>query len=139
MRVSKARASGPKEEIWKWIRPGAKQSTVIDRIWRVIRAKMVFRVEDLIILAGAKRETVRWYIKTLRHAGFVRPAKAVGRGVEWRLLRDPGPKRPHIVKTKTVHCQGKAIHCQGKGHTLSRQKSFPEPESELYFASKNFS
>jgi hypothetical protein len=72
-----------------------QQGEIVDRVWKVIRCKKVFTLIELIIIAEVKRETARWYLKQLRAAGIVKPSAEAGPGVEWTLLKDPGPKRPH--------------------------------------------
>jgi len=81
------------------IAPKLKEDTIQDRMWFVIRKKQSFVLQDLIILAGAKRNSARWYFKALRRAGVIRPLRPGGPGVEWVLVRDSGPKRPYVSRT----------------------------------------
>jgi hypothetical protein len=55
-------------------------------------------LRDLVVLAGAKRENARWFVKMLYRAGYISPSKSGGPGVEWSLIRfkDPGPQRPYL-------------------------------------------
>ncbi len=82
------------------IGPKLREGTAQDRIWSVIRNKSkldgYFTVQDLITLAEVKREMARWFVKMLRRAGIIKPSKPMGPGVEWRLIRDCGPKRPYV-------------------------------------------
>ena len=77
------------------------EGLVSNRMWSVIRNKSkadgFFTLRDLIILANAKRETARSFLKSLRRAGFIAPNKPAGMGVYWRLLKDPGPGRPYAT------------------------------------------
>jgi hypothetical protein len=85
-------------------RPGIYRINRIDegddlsanKMWKVIRYKREFGLRDLIILANAKRETARAFLKSLRRAGYIEPNKPTGRGVFWTLVKDPGPRRPYI-------------------------------------------
>ena len=78
-----------------------REGTIQDRMWSIIRARGRFTVQDLIVLAEAKHESARWFVKMLRRAGYIRPSKPGGPGVEWRLLRDCGPKRPYVSPRRT--------------------------------------
>lgn len=82
------------------VAPKLKDGTAHDRMWRIIRAKGIFTISDLIILAEAKRENARWFAKMLRRAGIIAPSKAAGHGVTWRLIKDVGPKRPYVTDQK---------------------------------------
>jgi len=86
-----------KKKLTERVAPKLREGTIQDRMWSIIRARENFTVQDLIVLAEAKRESARWFVKMLRRAGYVRPSKAGGPGVEWRLLRDCGPKRPYVT------------------------------------------
>ena len=86
-----------KKALAKRIAPKLKEETVQDRMWFIIRKKRLFVLRDLIVLAGVKRETARWFLKALRRAGIVRPSRPAGPGVEWRLVKDVGPKRPYVT------------------------------------------
>jgi|GEM_PF-4397994 len=74
------------------------ENNAFDRMWFVIRKKRVFTRRDLIILTEVKRETARWFVKMLRRAGIVAPSGP--QSPEWRLIRDPGPKRPYVTNMK---------------------------------------
>jgi hypothetical protein len=78
------------------IAPRLKEETVQDKIWKVIRGKRQFNLRDLIVLAGVKRGTARWFIKALRKMGIIRPLRPGGPGMEWQLVKDVGFKRPYI-------------------------------------------
>jgi hypothetical protein len=73
-----------------------------NRMWTVVRCKREFSLRDLIILANAKRENARSFIKSLRRAGFIVPSKPTGRGVFWVLVKDPGPRRPYVGDQKAA-------------------------------------
>jgi DNA-binding Lrp family transcriptional regulator len=89
-----------KESIGRKIGPRLKEDTAQDRMWSVIRnhskLKGPFTIRDVIMLAEVKRENARWFVKMLRRAGIIRPSKPGGPGVEWRLIKDVGPKRPYV-------------------------------------------
>lgn len=82
------------------IAPRRIENTVQDRMWSVIRNKSKnggsFNLHDLTILAGAKRQTARWYLKALRRAGYIEPSRNAGPGVEWRLTGNFGGRRPRV-------------------------------------------
>ena len=82
------------------VAPKLKENTSQDRMWSVIRNKNIsdgcFTVKGLITLAAVKRENARWFVKMLRRAGYIRPSKPGGPGVEWTLIKDVGPKRPYV-------------------------------------------
>jgi Mn-dependent DtxR family transcriptional regulator len=83
------------------IAPRLKKNTNQDRMWYVIRNKFrtdgSFNLHDLMLLAGVKKGTARWYIKALRRDGYITPSrKGGGPGVEWRMTGDFGPERPYI-------------------------------------------
>jgi hypothetical protein len=100
------------------IGPRLKEKTFQDRIWRLIRAKRQFNLRDLIILAGAKRGMVRWYLKALRGMGIIRPSRTGGGPeVEWTLIDDIGPKRPYIETRK-----------KDKGREM-REKTVPQMDA----------
>ena len=81
-----------KKKLIERIAPKLKENTSQDRIWRVIRARIDFTVQDLIVLAEVGRENARWFTKMLRRAGII---KQVSRG-QWRLVKDLGPRRPYV-------------------------------------------
>ena len=95
------------------IRPRLKEDTAQDRMWSVIRNRSkldgFFTIRDIIRLAEVKRENARWFVKMLRRAGYIRPSKPGGPGVEWRLIRDCGPKRPYVTSRQ------KAVGSRQKG------------------------
>jgi hypothetical protein len=80
--------------------PKVKRDKIIDKMWKLIRAKRDFTIRDLVVLTGAGRENARWFVKQLYHARYIAPSKSGGPGVEWSLikLRDPGPQRPYLDK-----------------------------------------
>jgi Fic family protein len=82
------------------IAPRRKERTIQDRMWYVMRNKFrgdgSFNLCDLILLAGAKKNTARWYLKTLHKAGYIVPSRKAGPGVEWKLTEDFGPERPYL-------------------------------------------
>jgi hypothetical protein len=88
------------------IAPQQRQNTVQDRIWFVIRGKKFFTLRDLVILAQAKRETVRWFVKALRRMGIIRPLRPGGPGIDWSLIRDPGVRRPYIETKRRAKGRG---------------------------------
>jgi predicted transcriptional regulator len=91
-----------RKKMAKRVSPKLKEGTVQDRIWRVIRAKQQieghFTRADLVYLAEASPATVIWFTKLLHRAGIVRPSRRSGAGVVWRLVKDPGPNRPHVAQ-----------------------------------------
>jgi len=99
------------------IGPRLKEDTAQDRMWSVIRNKSkldgCFTVRDVILLAEVKRENARWFVKMLRRAGYIKPSKPGGPGVEWRLVRDCGPKRPYVSSRHPDGVQNQTP--QGKG------------------------
>jgi hypothetical protein len=79
------------------IGPRPKQETVQDTMWMVMRGRQQFNLRDLLVLARAERGTARWYIKALRRAGYIVPSRSGGGpGVEWKLAKEMGPKRPSL-------------------------------------------
>ena len=95
-----------REKLTERIAPRLKEDTAQDRMWSVIRNKQetdgYFTVRSVILLGKVKREHARWYVKMLRRAGYVQPSKPGGPGVEWRLIKDPGPKRPYVTAKKNT-------------------------------------
>jgi hypothetical protein len=82
------------------VAPKLKEAMVQDRMWSVIRNKSkvsgCFDLHDLIVLAGVKNGTARWYLKALRQAGFIFQSSRMSRGAEWRLTgKYDGPQRPY--------------------------------------------
>jgi hypothetical protein len=87
------------------IAPRFKENTGQDRMWSVIRNKTkadgFFTLRDLIVLGGVVKNSARSYLKSLRKIGIIQPSRSGGGpGVEWRLLRDCGPKRPYVASPK---------------------------------------
>lgn len=77
------------------------KNTVQDRMWFIIwnkdKNKGSFDLRNLVVLAGTKKGTARWYIKALRRAEYIVPSRKGGApGVEWRLRGKFGPERPYI-------------------------------------------
>ncbi len=93
-----------KKKLAARIAPKLKNDTVMDKMWSVIRNKSkvdgCFTIRDLLCLAEAKRENARTFLKMLRRGGFIIPSKQSGVGVEWRLIKDPGPRRPYVGDQK---------------------------------------
>jgi hypothetical protein len=89
-----------KQRLEARVSPKLKEDTAQDRMWRAIRAKSqvdgFFTRIDLIVLAEVSSEMAKWFTKMLRRAGIIQPSRNSGRGVKWRLIKDPGPKRPHV-------------------------------------------
>jgi DNA-binding transcriptional regulator PaaX len=85
------------------IAPKLKEDTAQDKMWKVIRYLKIFTRSDLIRTAAVSRENAKWYTKMLHRAGFIRPSRSGGGpGVEWRLIRDCGPKRPYVTAKGTL-------------------------------------
>ena len=78
------------------IAPKLREDSIQDKMWFIVRKKRFFTLRDLIVLAGAKRGTARWFLKALRKMEIIRPLRPGGPGVEWMLIHDCGPKRPYI-------------------------------------------
>jgi DNA-binding Lrp family transcriptional regulator len=93
-----------RERLEACISPKLKENTAQDRMWRAIRAKSqadgYFTRTDLIVLAEVSSEIAVWFTKMLRRAGIIQPSRDSGPGVKWRMLRDPGPRRPHISRRR---------------------------------------
>lgn len=89
-----------KKRLEERIAPRLKKDTAADRMWSVVRNKIKadgeFTMRDIEALAVVKLDHARWFIKMLHRAGFVTPSKKNGQGVHWRLIKDPGPRRPYI-------------------------------------------
>lgn len=89
--------TGNRKALAARIAPRPKHETVQDKMWAVIRRRQQFNLRDLIVLAGAEKGTAGWYIKALRRAGYIIPSrKGRGRGIEWKLAKELGPKRPFL-------------------------------------------
>jgi Fic family protein len=87
------------------IAPRFNENTGQDRMWSVIRNKTkadgFFSLRDLIVLGGVVKNSARSYLKSLRKIGIIQPSRSGGGpGVEWRLLKDPGPRRPYVHSQK---------------------------------------
>jgi hypothetical protein len=65
-----------------------------DKMWKAIRAMRRFTRYDLIAICGQSPENVAYFTKLYRKLGYIQPSKRAGRGVVWRLIKDPGPDRP---------------------------------------------
>lgn len=89
-----------KKKFKERIAPRLKEDTAQDRIWRIIRAKNqtdgYFTMTDIVTLAGVSLWIARWFSKMLNRMGIIRPSRNTGPGVEWILIKDPGPCRPYI-------------------------------------------
>lgn len=86
-----------KKALTNRIAPRLREKTAQDRMWFIIRKKRSFVLRDLIVLAGARRGTARWFLKMLRRMRIIEPSRTGGGlGVEWALIEDVGPKRPYI-------------------------------------------
>jgi hypothetical protein len=89
------------------IAPKLKEETIQDKMWKVIRGKRQFGLRDVIVLADVKRGMARWYLKALRGLGIIEPSRTGGGvGVEWRLVSDPGVKRPYIKGNRKPNDRG---------------------------------
>lgn len=87
---------GDKKVLAARIAPRLKKETIQDRMWFIIRKRRSFVLRDLIVFAGAKRGTARWFLKKLRKMGIIRPSRTGGGpGVEWTLINDE-LRRPYI-------------------------------------------
>jgi hypothetical protein len=83
------------------------KNTIQDKMWFIMwnkhKNKGSFDLRDLVVLAGAKRGTARWYIKALRRAGYIVPSRKGGApGVEWRLTGKFGPERPSLDHSRRI-------------------------------------
>ena len=77
--------------------PRLKEETVQGKMWDVVRKKKTFDLRDLIVFAGIKKGTARWYLKALRGLGIIHPSRSGGGpGIVWNLINDIGSKRPYI-------------------------------------------
>jgi len=81
-----------KKRLAQKIAPRLKENTALDKMWAIIRARVNFTVQDLIVLAEVGRENARSFVKALRRAGIVRN---VGYK-DWALIKDTGPRRPWV-------------------------------------------
>jgi ribosomal protein L4 len=86
-----------KQILHKRITPILKNETAQDRMWKVLRYLKVFTRSDLILLAKVSHEHAMWFTKMLRREGIVKPSRNGGPGTEWRLIKDLGPRRPHVT------------------------------------------
>lgn len=85
-----------KKNLARKIAPKLKENTALDGMWSIIRARINFTVQDLIVLAEVGRENARSFVKALRRAGIVRN---VGYR-DWALIKDTGPRRPYVGDQK---------------------------------------
>lgn len=92
------RAGKSKKDLARKIAPRLKEGTALDRMWSIIRARVNFTVQDLIVLAEVGRENARSFVKALRRAGIVRN---VGYR-DWALIKDVGPRRPYVGKAQSA-------------------------------------
>jgi hypothetical protein len=81
-----------KKKLIERMAPKLKEGTALDKMWAIIRARINFTVQDLIVLAEVKRENARSFVKALRRAGIVRN---IGYR-DWALIKDTGPRRPYV-------------------------------------------
>lgn len=81
-----------KKKFLQKIAPRLKEGTALDRMWAIIRARINFTVQDIVVLAEVGRENARWFVKALRRASIIR---RIGHK-EWSLIKDPGPRRPYV-------------------------------------------
>ena len=88
-----------KKKFKERVAPKLRNDTAQDRMWKIIRATQPFRINDLIVLAGVTYENARWFIKQLRRAGYIQ-SSGKSTKVTWKLINDPGPKRPYTGSLK---------------------------------------
>lgn len=93
-----------KQQLQSRLAPRQKEDTAQDRMWMVIRYLRTFSRSDLIRLAEAKFETAKFFTKMLRRAGYIKPSREHGRGIEWSLVKDPGPRRPYVGDQAKKQC-----------------------------------
>lgn len=86
-----------KDALAERLAPRLRKDTAQDKMWKVIRYLRIFTRSDLIRTAEVSRENAKWYTKMLHRAGYIKPSSAGGPGVEWRLVKDVGPKRPYVT------------------------------------------
>lgn len=68
-------------------RPGR---TYLNIIWHLIRSHRSFNADEIEMLSGARRATVREYLQCLVRAGYLRKTS----WKTWHLVNDPGPETP---------------------------------------------
>ena len=66
-----------------------------DKIWKTLRYLREFTRSDLIRLTGCTK-TVEDYTRLLSRHGYIRSLGQHSREKIWTLVKDIGPKRPHI-------------------------------------------
>jgi hypothetical protein len=88
------------------IAPRRFKNTIQDRMWFIIWSKFKnngsFNLHDLTVLAGATKNTARWYLQVLRRAGYILPSRKAGPGVEWQLTGKFGPERPYLDRSRRI-------------------------------------
>jgi hypothetical protein len=100
--------TGKRKALAARIVPRRKKETIQDKMWEIIRKRQQFNLRELIILASAKKGMARWYIKALRRAAYIIPSRNGGApGVEWRLTKNFGPKRPYLDHSRGKNKLGK--------------------------------
>jgi hypothetical protein len=65
-----------------------------DKMWKTLRALRRFTRNDLAIICEQSIYNVRYFTKTYRKLGYIRPLSERGRNVLWVLIKDTGPTRP---------------------------------------------
>lgn len=70
---------------------GRRQRSYKDVIWHLVRSHRQFTTDEIERLSGANRKTAWEYLRCLEILGLLRNE---GRGRQWHLIRDPGPKIP---------------------------------------------
>jgi len=85
------------------LKPKRKKG-IRDQIWKAIRIKRIFNVNEIMKLADAKESTAMNYIKILARNKYVRKAgqRAQREGCHWQLIRDDGPERPALKEYPEV-------------------------------------
>jgi len=68
----------------------AAPRTKMDIIWHLVRSHRRFTAAELERLSGAKRETVREYLRCLQALGYLSKRSKEA----WALVNDPGPETP---------------------------------------------
>ena len=63
-----------------------------DKLWRVVRAKRKFTLDDLVELTGAKRIYCKEFVALLIRRGIVRKITSPGVLAVYRMIEDPGPE-----------------------------------------------
>jgi hypothetical protein len=70
---------------------GRKKQYRKDKMWRVIRAKRTFSLDDLAELGGASRLYCKEFVALLIRRGIVKKISKPGVLAVYRLVEDPGP------------------------------------------------